>query len=124
MDSSSPDLTTSPAAAYLRAHGKRASASLLRKLRTKGPADPGQSGPKWVRDPAGYCLYRREDLDAYLEQWRAQLRPMAQHEQPERLRAYTEALTRPVARSEPPAQPRSNGGHEPGYANLPLDHDL
>jgi hypothetical protein len=86
MDSDSQFLLTTQAAAYLRARGRRASASLLRKLRMKGLDDPGQSGPKWVRDPAGYCLYRREDLDAYLEQWRAQLRPMAQHQQPERLR--------------------------------------
>ena len=79
-------LTTSQAAGHLRAGGKRASASLLRKLRMKRADDPGHAGPQWFRDEAsGYCLYRIEDLDAYLERWRAQLRPMAPREQPERL---------------------------------------
>jgi hypothetical protein len=92
MDNTSQYLLTAAAAQYLSAGGRRASASLLRKFRMKGLTDPGDHGPRWVRDPGGYCLYRREDLDAYLAEWRARLRPMERRGIPPQLRMPTDEL--------------------------------
>jgi hypothetical protein len=55
-------LKTSDAARYLGL-----SASWLRKQRARGPDDPGQPGPKFIR-LEGACLYEVVDLDAWLEE--------------------------------------------------------
>ncbi len=52
---------TSEAARYLGV-----SPSWLRKLRMRGPDDPGTLGPKW-RGRGDLIIYTREDLDAWID---------------------------------------------------------
>jgi len=55
-------LKTSAAARYIGL-----SASWLRKQRLRGPDDPRQPGPPFIR-LAGTCLYEISDLDAWLDE--------------------------------------------------------
>ena len=67
-------VTTQLAAKHCTQKGRRVSAGHLRKLRLKGQQDPGPHGPAWVRDPAnGYCLYAVEELDRWVDEWKATL---------------------------------------------------
>lgn len=62
-------VTTAGAAAYLGV-----SASLVRKWRTRGPLDPGSSGPEFIRAGATLVLYEIEALDRWIEERR--IRPL------------------------------------------------
>jgi hypothetical protein len=67
-------LQTTTAAEYCTELGKPTSASFLRKLRLKGPNDPGSQGPAWVRDPStNYVLYAAASLEAWVTEWEQQL---------------------------------------------------
>jgi hypothetical protein len=65
-------LQTGAAAKYLGV-----SASLLRKLRLRGPEDPGGVGPHFVKLSPQLVVYRVEDLDAWLDAHDAQRRDKA-----------------------------------------------
>ncbi|HET9215357.1 MAG TPA: hypothetical protein VFR18_00160 [Terriglobia bacterium] len=71
--------TTREAANYI---GR--SSSWLRKKRLRGPADPTDAGPKFVKTPSGTVIYLREALDKYLDQLAADSdthhEPAAPHE--------------------------------------------
>ena len=43
------------------------SASLLRKLRLRGPDDPGEPGPSYIRLSPQLIVYELAELDAWLE---------------------------------------------------------
>jgi predicted DNA-binding transcriptional regulator AlpA len=66
IDTNEPDsrraLQTGAAAKYLGV-----STSLLRKLRLRGPADPGGQGPRFIKLSPQLVVYRVEDLDAWLD---------------------------------------------------------
>ena len=78
-------LSVSDASKHVTREGCRTSSSLLRKLRLKGPNDPGPKGPPWVRAPNGYCLYPKSGLDKWVAEYKASLRPMAPSPMPTRL---------------------------------------
>lgn len=59
--------TTREAANYI---GR--SASWLRKKRLRGPDDPGDAGPRFLKTDGGSAIYLKEDLDAWLNQLTAQ----------------------------------------------------
>lgn len=65
-------LQTGAAAKYLGV-----SASLLRKLRLRGPEDPGGTGPHFVKLSPQLVVYRVEDLDAWIDAHDAQRRDKA-----------------------------------------------
>jgi hypothetical protein len=44
------------------------SASWLRKKRLRGPDDPGDPGPRYLKTDGGSAIYLKEDLDAWLDQ--------------------------------------------------------
>jgi predicted DNA-binding transcriptional regulator AlpA len=44
------------------------SASLLRKLRMRGPEDPGRRGPSFIKLSPQLVVYRIEDLEAWLDE--------------------------------------------------------
>jgi hypothetical protein len=68
-------LRTAAAAQHCRDLGRPTSPHTLRKLRQKGPDDPGDQGPPWVRDPATeHCMYPVEGLDAWVHQWEKRLK--------------------------------------------------
>jgi hypothetical protein len=81
-------LLVADAAKYLTHEGRRTSPSLLRKLRLKGPEDPGPKGPPWARASNGYCLYPKSGLDAWVAEYKASLRPMAPSQMPSRLNRH------------------------------------
>ena len=43
------------------------SASLLRKLRARGPGDPGDKGPDFIKVSSNIVLYEISALDAWLD---------------------------------------------------------
>ena len=43
------------------------SASLLRKLRQRGPDDPGEPGPSYIRLSRQLIIYELAELDSWLE---------------------------------------------------------
>ena len=65
-------LRTQAAAQYLTEHGengRRVSGRTLQAWRRKGPADPGERGPDFYRDPqSGFCYYAKEDLDRWINE--------------------------------------------------------
>jgi hypothetical protein len=58
-------LRTTDAAKYLGV-----SPSLLRKFRMRGPDDPGQAGPEFIRLSPSLIVYEITALDAWLDQHR------------------------------------------------------
>jgi hypothetical protein len=68
IDPSAPRraLPTRAAAAYLGV-----SASLLRKLRLRGPDDPGNHGPEFIRLSPTLTVYEIAALDRWLDQHRS-----------------------------------------------------
>ncbi len=60
--SSKRGFSTCEAASYI---GR--SPSWLRKKRLRGGADPGDSGPRYLKTSTGAAIYLREDLDAWLD---------------------------------------------------------
>lgn len=59
-------LPTKGAAQYLGV-----SPSLLRKFRSRGPADPGGSGPNFIKLSPTLVVYEIEELDRWLESHRS-----------------------------------------------------
>jgi hypothetical protein len=43
------------------------SPSWLRKKRLRGPDDPGDPGPRYLKADSGSVIYLKEDLDAWLD---------------------------------------------------------
>ena len=82
---------TQGAAQYVTARGVTTSASLLQKLRLRGPDDPRDRGPDFYRDPRGICFYGRAALDQYVADRLAQLAFRSRVSQPESLRKATAA---------------------------------
>jgi hypothetical protein len=65
---------TSAAARYCTLRGRPTSAATLRKLRLKGPEDPGNHGPPFLRDPdSTHCLYEGNGLNCWVDEWVASL---------------------------------------------------
>lgn len=65
---------TAAAARFLTEHGRQTSVRTLQKYRLKAPGDPGEKGPRYFRDTAtGYCLYREDDLLAWVREREARL---------------------------------------------------
>lgn len=58
-------LRTTDAARYLGV-----SASLLRKMRSRGPDDPSDCGPEFIKLSASLIVYEISALDYWLEQHR------------------------------------------------------
>jgi hypothetical protein len=61
---------TVPAAVYVGI-----SPSHLRKLRLKGPDDPGEKGPRFIRVSPYLILYEYSELDRWLDERRARSNP-------------------------------------------------
>jgi hypothetical protein len=70
-------LRTTHAAVYLGL-----SASLLRKLRARGPSDPGDKGPDFIKVSSNVVLYEISALDAWLDARRTLPAPLKSTEQP------------------------------------------
>jgi hypothetical protein len=66
--SANPSLRTGAASAYLAERGIHASPSYLQKARTRGPDDPRDSGPDFLRDEIGRCWYTVAALDRYINE--------------------------------------------------------
>lgn len=71
-------LRTSAAAKYCAdVLGRPMSPGTLRKFRLKGSEDPGEQGPRWVRDPqSGHCLYSVDGLVEWVRNWESELTPV------------------------------------------------
>jgi hypothetical protein len=65
---------TKDAAQYCTSLGRPVSPATLRKLRLKGPDDPGNRGPAFLRDPnSDHCLYSDDVLRTWVDEWTVSL---------------------------------------------------
>jgi hypothetical protein len=79
---------TAEAARFCTENGRRISVSALRKYRIKGAQDPGERGPRFMRDPStGKALYLERDLLAWIDDLERRLVERGSAPQPRQLSA-------------------------------------
>ena len=81
-------LSTSEAALFCTANGRRISLRTLQKMRTRAPGDPGEKGPRFLRDPVTlHAHYLEPDLRAWIDELDRRLVERAPAPQPKQLAA-------------------------------------
>jgi hypothetical protein len=71
VESTAVLLTTREASIYCKSRGRAVSMGSLRRYRARGPDDPGEKGPDFVRDELGLCRYPVQALEGWIAMWRA-----------------------------------------------------
>ena len=80
--------TTAAAASFCTENGRRVSNRTFEGYRKKAPADPGEHGPRFFRDPLTQTTYYLElDLLAWISELDARLIERGRSQQPKELAA-------------------------------------
>ena len=79
-------MLTTEATRYCNARGRKVSPRTLQKYRLKGQDDPGEHGPRFLRDPAtGWAYYLEADLLIWCEEFDRRLVERGPTPQPPKL---------------------------------------